>query len=86
MRPLLVVVLVAALVNAAPSAPEMTNMEAIATMIAYASSAFVFLPAGRDIISYSTFLLPGEENVRPMMMMQDPKVAYWMWGMWGANQ
>ena len=60
-------------------------METLATLVAYASSAFIFLPAGRDIVSYGTFLLPGEENVRPMMTMTGEKTRTWMWGMWGFN-
>ena len=60
-------------------------VETLATVVAYASSAFIFLPAGRDIVSYGTFLLPGEENVRPMMMMTGEKTRTWMWGMWGFN-
>jgi hypothetical protein len=60
-------------------------MKTLATLLAYASSVFIFLPAGRDIVSYGTFLLPGEENVRPMMTMTGEKARYWMWGMWGLN-
>jgi len=60
-------------------------METLATFVAYASSAFIFLPAGRDIVSYETFLLPGEENVRPMMTMTGESTRTWMWGMWGFN-
>ena len=60
-------------------------MKTLASALAYASCAFIFLPAGRDIISYGTFLLPGEENVRPMMTMSGEKARYWMWGMWGLN-
>ena len=44
-------------------------METIAKYAALASSAFIFIPAGRDMISYGTFLLPGEENIRPLMTM-----------------
>ena len=55
------------------------------TFLTYASSVFVFIPAGRDMVSYATPLLPGEEITRPMMMMKDPKVHAWMWGMWGFN-
>lgn len=57
----------------------------IAKIVAYASSAFIFLPAGRDIVSYGTLLLPGEDNVRPMMTMTSEKARTWMWGMWGFN-
>ena len=60
-------------------------MDTVAKVLAVASSAFIFLPAGRDIVSYETFLLPGEENTRPMMHMSSEKVRTWMWGMWGLN-
>ena len=60
-------------------------MKTLATVLAYVSSAFIFLPAGRDMISYTTFLLPGEENVRPMMTMTGEKARTWMWAMWGLN-
>ena len=60
-------------------------METIAKFLAYASSAFIFVPAGRDVVSYGTLLLPGEENVRPLMTMTGEKTRYWMWGMWGLN-
>ena len=61
------------------------SLKTIANYVALASSAFIFLPAGRDVISYSTLLLPGEENVRPMMTMTGESTRTWMWGMWGLN-
>ena len=60
-------------------------METIAKYAALASSAYIFIPAGRDMISYGTFLLPGEENIRPLMTMSGEKARFWMWGMWGFN-
>ena len=60
-------------------------METIAKYAALASSAFIFIPAGRDMISYGTFLLPGEENIRPLMTMSGESARTWMWGMWGFN-
>ena len=60
-------------------------METIAKYAALASSAFIFIPAGRDMISYGTFLLPGEENIRPLMTMAGESARTWMWGMWGFN-
>ena len=62
-----------------------TKMETIAKYAALASSAFIFIPAGRDMISYGTFLLPGEENIRPLMTMSGESARTWMWGMWGFN-
>ena len=48
-----------------PPRTILAAMETIAKYAALASSAFIFIPAGRDMISYGTFLLPGEENIRP---------------------
>jgi len=53
--------------------------------LAYASSAFIFLPAGRDIVSYGTAILPGEAETRPLMTMADPSARTMTWGMWGLN-
>jgi hypothetical protein len=52
---------------------------------AYASSAFIFIPAGRDIVSYGTCLLPGEDKTRPLMTPVNPKARTFMWGVWGLN-
>lgn len=60
-------------------------MEGLATALAYLSSAFILIPAGRDVVAHGTLLLPGEENVRPMMNMTGAKTREWMWGMWGLN-
>lgn len=51
----------------------------------YASSAFILLPAGRDIVSYSTCILPGEDKTRPLMTAVSPKARCFMWGVWGLN-
>ena len=67
------------------AATTRTKMETIAKYAALASSAFIFIPAGRDMISYGTFLLPGEENIRPLMTMAGESARTWMWGMWGFN-
>ena len=60
-------------------------METLATIVAYASSAFIFLPAGRDIVSYGTAILPGEAETRPLMTAADPSARAMTWGMWGLN-
>jgi len=61
------------------------NIEQIATGLAYASSAFILLPAGRDIVSYKTCILPGEDTTRPLMNPSNPKAETVMWGIWGLN-
>ena len=44
-----------------------------------------FLPAGRDIVSYGTAILPGEAETRPLMTAADPSARAMTWGMWGLN-
>ena len=60
-------------------------MNTIATYTAYATSAFIFIPAGRDIISYKTPLLPGEAATRKLMTATKPAARNFMWGVWGLN-
>ena len=55
------------------------------TLIALASSAFILLPAGRDIVSYQTSILPGEAETRPLMTMAHSSSRTGMWGIWGLN-
>lgn len=57
----------------------------VAKAVGYATSAFIFLPAGRDIVSYSTCILPGEDVTRPLMTAVSPKARNFMWGVWGLN-
>ena len=56
-----------------------------ATYVGYFTSAFILLPAGRDIVSYATNLLPGEDKTRPLMTAASPKARTFMWGVWGLN-
>lgn len=56
-----------------------------ATYLGYFSSAFILLPAGRDIVANNTCLLPGEEKTRPLMQAQNKKAQNFMWGVWGVN-
>ena len=57
----------------------------VATALAYGSSACILLPAGRDIFSYSTNLLPGEDKTRPLMTMRSASARTFTWGLWGLN-
>lgn len=61
------------------------SLAAILSPLAYASSAFILLPAGRDIFSSSTCILPGEDTTRPLMTPASPKARTFMWGVWGLN-
>ena len=60
-------------------------LDTIMTYLGYATSAFIFLPAGRDVVSYSTCILPGEDTTRPLMTATSPKARNFMWGVWGLN-
>ena len=42
------------------------------TLIALASSAFILLPAGRDIVANTLAILPGEAETRPLIDMAHP--------------
>ena len=61
------------------------TVDGVVEALAYASSAFIFLPAGRDIVSYGTAILPGEAETRPLMTAADPSARAMTWGMWGLN-
>ena len=61
------------------------TVDGVVEALAYASSAFIFLPAGRDIVSYDTAILPGEAETRPLMTAADPSARAMTWGMWGLN-
>jgi hypothetical protein len=61
------------------------TVDGVIEALAYASSAFIFLPAGRDIVSNGTAILPGEAETRPLMTMADPSARAMTWGMWGLN-
>ena len=60
-------------------------MDSIATAVAYFTSAFILLPAGRDVISYETAILPGEDVTRPLMTATSENARTLMWGIWGLN-
>jgi len=61
------------------------TVDGVVEALAYASSAFIFLPAGRDIVSHGTAILPGEAETRPLMTAADPSARTMTWGMWGLN-
>ena len=53
--------------------------------VGIATSAFILLPAGRDVISHETAILPGEAETRPLLTATEPKARNFMWGVWGLN-
>ena len=61
------------------------GLTSIATAVGYFTSAFIFLPAGRDVVSYETAILPGEAETRPLMTPASPAARTFMWGVWGLN-
>lgn len=60
------------------------DAEGVATALGLASSAFILLPAGRDIVSHATAILPGEAATRPLLTMAHEAARSFMWGVWGA--
>ena len=55
------------------------------TLIALASSTFILLPAGRDIVANTLAILPGEAETRPLIDMAHPSARDGMWAIWGLN-
>ena len=64
------------------------KMMALLAFYALNSTAFfVFLPAGRDIVSWPTPLLPGEELSRPAMDATSKALRPFTWGFtWGDGR
>lgn len=58
------------------------DMSTLATYVVYFTAGFVLLPAGRDIVSHKTAILPGETDMRKAMTMTKPQVRTFMWGVW----
>jgi hypothetical protein len=56
-----------------------------ATWVGLASSGFILLPAGRDVVAMETPILPGDEELIAAMTMANPDARRWFWGMWGLN-
>ncbi len=58
------------------------NVATIASYVLYFTAGFVFLPAGRDIVSHKTAILPGESDMRKAMTMTKVGTRTFMWGVW----
>ena len=54
-----------------------------ATWVGLASSGFILLPAGRDVVAMETPILPGDEELIAAMTMANPDARRWFWGMSG---
>jgi len=61
------------------------DIATIASYVLYFTAGFVFLPAGRDIVSHKTAILPGESDMRKAMTMTKVGTRTFMWGVWGLN-
>ena len=74
--------------NTSPPTPS-TRVSRIsrtqATWVGLASSGFILLPAGRDVVAMETPILPGDEELIAAMTMANPDARRWIWGMWGLN-
>ena len=85
--------------NASPSTPSTRRVPARkrngdthsrvdytqATWVGLASSGFILLPAGRDIVAEGTAILPGDEELISALSIANPDAKRWFWGMWGLN-
>ena len=60
-----------------------------ATWVGLASSGFILLPAGRDIVAEGTAILPGDEELISAADAPNPDANVWsrawFWGMWGLT-
>ena len=54
-----------------------------ATWVGLASSGFILLPAGRDIVAEGTAILPGDEELISALTLANPDAKRWFWGMSG---
>jgi len=58
----------------------------IAKYIAYGVSTFMFLPAGRDIVSPGAEIMPDDDKMIGKMFTDTSKDGYtFMWNQWGVN-
>ena len=70
--------------NAAPRCHRRVDCTQ-ATWVGLASSGFILLPAGRDIVAEGTAILPGDEELISALSIANPDAKRWFWGMWGLN-
>ena len=58
----------------------------IAKSLVYFTSAFMFLPAGRDVISPGAEIMPDDDKLIEKMFTDKSKDGYtFMWNQWGVN-
>lgn len=58
----------------------------IAKYVVYFTSAFMFLPAGRDVISPGAEIMPDDDKLIGKMFTDKSKDGYmFMWNQWGVN-
>lgn len=61
-------------------------MDQLAKYVALFSSAFIVLPAGRDIVAPLTEIpFMGDGKMLSLMNMQGKEARHMMWGIWGVN-
>ena len=61
-------------------------MDQLAKYVALFSSAFIVLPAGRDIVAPLTEIpFMGDGKMLSLMNMQGKEARQMMWGIWGVN-
>uniref|UniRef100_A0A7S2N2S0 Uncharacterized protein n=1 Tax=Haptolina brevifila TaxID=156173 RepID=A0A7S2N2S0_9EUKA len=58
----------------------------IAKYVAYSTSAFMFIPAGRDVFSPGAEIMPDDDKLLGKMFTDKSKEGYmFMWNQWGVN-
>ena len=58
----------------------------IAKYVTYFTSAFMFLPAGRDVVSPGAEIMPDDDKLIGKMFTDTSKDGYvFMWNQWGVN-
>ena len=58
----------------------------IAKYLVYFTAGFMFLPAGRDVISPGAEIMPDDDKLLGKMFTDTTKAGYtFMWNQWGVN-
>lgn len=61
------------------------DVNTIATYTVYFVSAFMFLPAGRDIFAPGKAILPGDDKLLAIMSPKSQTAFNMVWNLWGLN-
>ena len=53
--------------------------------VLYATAAFLFVPAGRDIVRPGYAIMPGDAPIMKAMKPHSARAVKFTWGVWGVN-